>query len=105
MTSQSHWRRVALTCLVAAVTSSWAHAQSLKENPTPARAATVTTADEPPFWVAGVAITSERRSAVLILLDETRRREVGVVTLLEGESQGDYRLAAVEPSGVKLERN
>lgn len=105
MTSQSRWSWVVLTCLVTAVTSSWAHAQSLSEGSTAARTATAATAEEPPFWVAGVAITSERRSAVLVLLDDTRRREMGVVTLREGESHGDYRLAAVEPSGVRLERN
>ena len=105
MASQSGWRWVVLTCLVGVATSPWANAQSLNEGATPARTATVATAEEPPFWVAGVAITSERRSASLVLLDDTRRREVGVVTLREGESYGDYRLALVEPSGVQLERN
>lgn len=105
MTSRSRRRGVLLAWLVVAGTPSLAHAQSINEGPTTARTATVTAAEEPPFWVAGVAIASERRSAVLILLDDTRRREVGIVTLREGENYGDYRLAAVEPSGVQLERN
>ena len=65
--------------------------------------ANVATAETPPFWLAGVVITSTQRSAVLVVLDDARR-EVGFTTLREGESLGGYRLAAVEPGRVLLER-
>jgi hypothetical protein len=58
----------------------------------------------PPFWVAGVVITSARRSAMVVVLDE-KRREVGVVTLREGEAYGGYRVATVEPDRVLFEQN
>jgi hypothetical protein len=58
----------------------------------------------PPFWVAGVAISAERRSAVLVPLDEARR-EVGVITLQEGESYNGHRVLTVEPDRVVLERD
>ena len=61
------------------------------------------TAEIPPFWVAGVVITPDRRSAVLVMLDDGRR-EVSVTTVREGESVAGYRLAAVEPGHVVLER-
>ena len=67
----------------------------------PAEGATV---KAPPFWVAGVVITSARRSAMVVVLDE-KRREVGVVTLREGESYGGYRVATVEADRVLFEQN
>jgi type II secretory pathway component PulC len=68
--------------------------------PTPGAAADA----GPPFLVTGVVITPARRSAMLVVLDESRR-QAGVVTVREGESYEGYRLAAVEESGVVLERN
>jgi hypothetical protein len=62
------------------------------------------TAGVPPFWVAGVVITSARRSAMVVVLDE-KRREVGVVTLREGETYGGYRVATVEADRVLFEQN
>jgi type II secretory pathway component PulC len=64
---------------------------------------TVQMAKTPPFWVAGVVITPTQRSAVLVVLDGSRR-EVGVATLREGESIEGYRLAGVEPERVLLEQ-
>ncbi len=76
------------------------------ENPTAVQTApgAATTVGAPPFWLAGVVITPAQRSALLVVLDDTRR-EVGVITLREGESFGGYRVAAVEPSGVLLEQS
>jgi hypothetical protein len=65
---------------------------------------TVATLEAPPFWVAGVVIAPARRSAILVVLDDARR-EMGVITLGEGESFGGYRVAAVEPARVLLEQN
>jgi hypothetical protein len=62
------------------------------------------TAPTPPFWVAGVVLTAERRSAALVVLDDARR-DVGLVTVREGESYGGYRLASVESDRVVLERD
>ena len=61
------------------------------------------TGGEPPFWVAGVVIAAERRSAILVMLDNGRR-DVGHVTVREGESISGYRVAGVEPDRVRLER-
>jgi len=66
--------------------------------------ATSATTETPPFWVAGVTITSAQRSAFLVLRDD-RRRDVGVLTLREGESFGDYRVATIESDRVFFERN
>ena len=49
-------------------------------------------------------ITAAQRSTLLVVLDDTRR-EVGVITLREGESFGGYRVAAVEPARVLLEQS
>lgn len=99
-------RGVVLAWLIAAGMSSWAHAEDVNKSPGVAQAppATVATATEPPFWVAGVVIATERRSALLVLLDD-KRREKGIVKLREGESIEGYRLASVEPEGVVLEQN
>jgi len=85
---------------------SWANAQepSGKSATVQAVPATGAAAEAPPFWVAGVTITSVQRSAFLVLLDD-RRRDVGVLTLREGESHGDYRVATVEADRVFFERN
>ena len=69
-----------------------------------AEPAAVAATPTPPFWVAGVVITSSKRSAVLVLLDEARR-EVGATTVREGESISGYRLAAVEAGRVLLEQD
>jgi type II secretory pathway component PulC len=61
------------------------------------------TGGEPPFWVAGVVIGAEKRSAILVMLD-SGRRDVGHMTLREGESISGYRVAGVEPDRVLLER-
>jgi len=66
--------------------------------------ATSATTETQPFWVAGVVITAAQRSAFLVVLDDVRR-EVGVVTLREGESYGGYRVATVEADRVFFERN
>jgi len=58
----------------------------------------------PPFWVAGVVIGPARNSAVLVPLDHARR-ELGVITLREGESYDGHRLVGVEPARVLLERD
>lgn len=108
-------RWIALAWLVAAGTPSGAYAQGTAtprldstagEGPTAVQTGTaaVATAAVPPFWVAGVAIAPAQRSAVLVVLDDARR-DVGVITLREGESYGGYRLAAVEPARVLLERH
>jgi hypothetical protein len=49
-------------------------------------------------------ITSRYRSALLVVLDE-QRRDVGVVTIREGETHGGYTVATVEPDRVFFERN
>lgn len=96
-----------------AVTSATAHAQgakgpNAKGDAGPAVTQTapgaVVTAKEPPFWAAGVVVTTTLRSAALVLLDDSRR-EIGILTLREGESFGGYRLTAVEPSRVVLEHD
>jgi len=95
--------------------SSGAHAQDTSssredstgtEDPTAAQTApvAVTTVEAPPFWLAGVVIAPAQRSAILVVLDDTRR-DVGLITLREGESFGGYRVAAVEPARVLLEQN
>jgi len=58
----------------------------------------------PPFWVAGVVITQAQRSAILVVLDAARR-DVGVITLREAQSYGDYRLATIESDRVLFERD
>jgi hypothetical protein len=63
----------------------------------------VATDAPPPFWVAGVVIGPARRSAILVALDDARR-EIGLITLHEGESYNGHRVAAVEPARVLLER-
>ena len=108
-------RWLALAWLVVVGTSSGVHAQDTSssrndstgtEGPATVQAAPadVATAGAPPFWVAGVVIAPAQRSALLVVLDDTRR-EVGVVTLREGESYGGYRVAAVESARVLLEQN
>jgi hypothetical protein len=62
------------------------------------------TVGAPPFWVARVVIAPAQRSVVLVVLDDTRR-DVGLISLREGESFGGYRVAAVEPARVLLEQN
>ena len=66
----------------------------------------------PPSWVrppgirpsgGSVVIAPEKRSAILVLLD-SERRDVGHMTLREGESISGYRVAGVEPDRVLLER-
>lgn len=97
---------LALACLVVVAMSSPTHGQdtsSSQEGPVQNAPANVATAETPPFWLAGVVITPDQRSAVLVVLDDARR-EVGFTTLREGESLGGYRLAAVEPGHVLLER-
>jgi len=76
-----------------------------KEVPAPVQAVpgAVATSGAPPFWVAGVVIAPAQRSAILVVLDDTRR-QVGLITLKEGESYGGYRVAAVEPARVLLEQ-
>jgi hypothetical protein len=54
--------------------------------------------------VARVVIAPAQRSVVLVVLDDTRR-DVGLISLREGESFGGYRVAAVEPARVLLEQN
>jgi hypothetical protein len=85
--------------------SSGAHAQHPSSSPEPVQVAPDATATPgaPPFWLAGVVITAAKRSALLVVLDDMRR-EVGVITLREGESFGGYSVAAVEPSRVLLNR-
>lgn len=61
------------------------------------------TGGDPPFWVAGVVIGAEKRSAILVMLD-SGRRDVGHMSLREGESISGYRVAGVEPDRVLLER-
>lgn len=99
--------RLAVAWLVVAGTWSPAHAQDAPR-PSPPVAETVpapaTPAAPPPVWVAGVVVTADQRSAVLVLLDDNRR-EIGLLTLREGESFSGYRLAAVEPSRVLIEQN
>ncbi len=106
----SHRRSwVALAWLAVLGTAWGAHAQSPAAPPA-AKSATIVegsptaAAVVPPFWVAGVVITESRRSAVLVVLDETRR-DVGVVTLREAESYGGYRLATIEADRVLFERD
>src|SRR5688572_11610486 len=105
MTPRSvHRRWPALLGLVLIGTSSVVHAQSPSSSPEPVQATpAAATPDAPRFWLAGVGITSAQRSALLVLLDDARR-EVGVLTRREGESFGGYRVAAVEPSRVLLDR-
>jgi hypothetical protein len=81
------------------------HAQHPSSSPEPVQIApgAAATLGAPPFWLAGVVITATQRSALLVVLDDTRR-EVGVITLREGESFGGYRVAAVETSRVLLDR-
>ena len=107
--ARRHLRRLtALAWLVVLGTASGAHAQSPAAPPAAKSAATVegapAAAAVPPFWVAGVVITESRRSAVVVVLDETRR-DVGVVTLREAESYGGYRLATIEADRVLFERD
>ena len=108
-------RWLALAWLVVVGTSSGVHAEDTSpsrkdpaghEGPAAAQTtpAAVSTAGAPPFWVAGVVITTAQRSTLLVVLDDTRR-EVGVITLREGESFGGYRVAAVEPARVLLEQS
>jgi hypothetical protein len=100
---------VTLAWLAVLGTAWGAHAQSPAAPPATKSAATVEGAPTaaavvPPFWVAGVVITESRRSAVLVVLDETRR-DVGVVTLREAETYGGYRLATIEADRVLFERD
>lgn len=96
-----------------AATSATAHAQEstgpgakgLQSPPTASSTPqAVPTSKEPPFLAAGVVVTTAQRSAALILLDDNRR-EIGILTLREGESFAGYRLTAVEPSRVLLEQD
>ena len=100
------YRWLALAGIVVVATSSPARGQdpsSSRERPAQNAPANAATAETPPFWLAGVVITPAQRSAVLAVLDDARR-EVGFTTLREGESFGGYRLVAVEPGRVLLER-
>lgn len=83
-----------------------AHAQETSGGAPAARVAPAPLAPDaaPPFWIAGVVIGPERRSAILVPLDAARR-ELGILTLHEGQSYGDYWLVTVEPAGVLLEAN
>ena len=81
------------------------HAQDTSGRaPVQAAPGTVATSVAPPFWVAGVVIAPAQRSALLVILDDARR-DMGIITLREGESFGGYRVAAVEPTRVLLEQN
>jgi hypothetical protein len=107
-------RWVALVSLAVLGVSSGAHAQGASSRPDSngtAGAATVeaspaagATVSGPPFWVAGVVITSARRSAMVVVLDD-KGRDVGILTLREGETYGSYRVATVEAERVLFERN
>jgi hypothetical protein len=96
-------RRAALAWLAGLALGIPAHAQetglAAPAAPTPAA---VVSATGPPFWVAGVILGADRRSAVLVPLDEARR-ELGVVTLHEGQRYDGYRVVAVERDRVLLE--
>lgn len=80
-----------------------AHAQQAPP-PVPSTSTPAAAVAAPPFWLAGVVITATQRSALLVLLDEARR-EVGAITLREGETFSGYRVAAVESSRVLLDRD
>jgi hypothetical protein len=108
MSRRARGRRwVALAGLVLAGLSGPASAgDTREERPATAQVAPIPVAvgPAPPFWVAGVVIGPARRSAILVPLDDARR-ELGVVTLHEGESYDNYRLVAVEPARVLLEQD
>jgi len=108
---RSHGRRwLILASLTVAAMPSWTDAQgpSASNPPNPAAVQTApapsATTETQPFWVAGVVITPAQRSAFVVVLDD-RRRDVGVVTLREGENYGGYRVATVEADRVFFERN
>jgi type II secretory pathway component PulC len=99
-------RSVAVAWLVVLGTAATVHAQSALPQPpssTPASAPGVQS-PAPPFWVAGVVLTAARRSASVVVLDDARR-DVGLVTVREGENYGGYRLASVQSDRVLFERD
>ena len=108
MSPRSQGRRwLILAALTVAAMPSWTDAQGPPvSNPGAVQTAPApgATTETQPFWVAGVVITSAQRSAFVVVLDD-RRRDVGVVTLREGESYGGYRVATVEADRVLFERN